>query len=228
MRTRETSITLALMLLVLAVALHFVFPPKANILPQGFSDPIIAFEFANTEQEISDLFSFEAKAQHDKFIADMLFGNFFDYAYMIFYSLFLASIIWHNSQIKKIKFIYAFYGLVFIIFLGDAFENVFLLKIINAIRLEKEFAAFIPWLHTITWMKWEGLAIVFALFNFVIQPTRKWLKVANYWFLLPLLLSVASWIQKPVITDYFVKTIILSFLLAFINVLVKPRKVITT
>ncbi|MCK5536368.1 MAG: hypothetical protein KAI79_06040 [Bacteroidales bacterium] len=224
MKVRPIAVTIGFVLLFYAIFLNLIFPQSAAIMPEGFSSPIIAFEFADTEAEIIGLFSFSDTKQKLEFIGGMIFGNYFDFGYMFVYSMFLASILWWIRTNKKLKFSALLYILIFISFISDGIENYYLLSITEAVRVNESFVHFIPFLHAITWVKWGVLAVIFSFYFILFFPSNKILKILNYLLLLPIGFGIISLFYKPYFTDIFVYTIILSFLLSFVNVLIKPKQ----
>lgn len=220
---RNVHIIIALILLILAFFIQIMFPPKAAVSYSGAPVPIIALEFAQTEQEILDLYNFSDSDEKLEFIAAMHLGNYFDFAYMVFYSLFLASAVWWMQLKTGIRGLWLMQLLVITALLGDIIENIYLLKINDAIRLHREFNAYISPLVIITRIKWFALAVVFTLSYFFMESPRKWLTKIRFMFLLALPVGIVAQFYKPYMLTVFVYLIMISFLLIFLNILLSKN-----
>jgi hypothetical protein len=220
---QNIHIIVALILLVLAVFIQRIFPPEAAKSAKGDPVPIIGFEFAQSEQEILNLYAFENPDDKIAFITAMHVGNNFDFAYMIFYTLFLISAVWWVKLQGKLKWMWIVIALAIMAFIGDALENYFLLKINDAIRLNKEFEPFINSLSIITRLKWFVLSYIFILFYFLFKPERFWLQKTQFIFLLSLPVGIIALFYKPYFLTIFVYLIMMSFLLVFLNILFSQK-----
>ena len=139
-----------------------IFPASANQLPEGFSVPIIAFEFLQSSEEILAFFGATQSPERDHLVAAMDLGNKLDYIYMVFYSGFLGTFCFVCYRLEKRPVFILGILLSFTILLGDAMENLQLLNITNHL----EAASFGPDIKRLmfwTWLKWGGLACLFLL-----------------------------------------------------------------
>ena len=137
-------------------------------MPDGFSTPILAFEFVETEQEVIDLFGSDP-AVRAELVRRFDLGNWVDFLYMLLYAgllfLFAVQLVRVNAsteQGRSGRFLYyipAFLAVV--IFAGDLLENIQLLRI--TANLDGEYGRQLTLLPIFTWIKWGGLAIYFLL-----------------------------------------------------------------
>jgi len=223
MNNRKIAIGLSISLFVFAIFLTRTFPNKAANLPEGFRTPIISFEFAESNEEVLMMYNYEQQEIKDKFIYDMQLGNELDYIYMVLYTSFLIAFLLWLAKVENKKQIKKMIAIAVIALIGDAFENIFLLTINSAVALSTEFSHWLVYLHIITWIKWFALALIFAGIAYYLPSKNLLLKIINKIFFLPILLAIASLVNKYMFTELFAFSIMLSFLLAFINLFLYQR-----
>jgi len=222
MNIRKIAIGIGGILFVFALFVTRIFPNKAANLPEGFRTPIISFEFAQSDEEVLMMYNYEQREMKDKFIRAMQMGNYFDYIYMLLYTSFLiTSLLWfaaiENKQLKKLIVV------AVIALIADALENVFLLKINSAVASLTEFSHWLVYLHIITWIKWFALAFIFAGMAYYLRFKNLFFKLVNTIFFLPILLAIASLVNKYLFTEIFVFSIMLCFLLVFVYLFIYQR-----
>lgn len=185
-----------------------------NYTPQkdsaGFDNFIIAFEFAQTEDEVDTLFI----NLPPETIKNIDTGIYLDFGFMITYSFFLALFFAKSVRIFNMKWLLAGIPLSVFIFFGDFFENLLLLKItqIYYTRLNKiALVSILEKLHIITWVKWGGLALVFMMISIVLFKGNWLSKLGALACLLPLLFSIVALNNSPAVISIFTQTIFASF-----------------
>lgn len=194
-------------MLILTVAMNKYSPQKS---PEGYKSFILAFEFAQTPEQTNTLF---VNMQEETYkIMDT--GIYIDFGFMIVYSLFLALFFYKSAGVAKMKWLLAGIPLSIVIFFGDFFENIFLLKISNIYHLELNLTAVasLLWkLHIITWIKWGGLSIAFLMISIYLFR-GKWLsKIAGLVCLSPLILSFFALNNSPALLSVFTQSVFASF-----------------
>jgi len=198
---------LAIPLIVFVVLMDSFTPQKAST---GFDSFIIAFEFAQSESDVNTLFI----NLPPETINNIDTGIYLDFGFMITYSFSLALFFTKSVRIFNMKWLLAGIPLSVIIFFGDFFENLLLLKItqiyytgLNKIAL----VSILEKLHIITWVKWGGLALAFMLMSIVLFKGNWLSKLAALACLLPLLFSIAALNNSPAVISIFTQTIFASF-----------------
>ncbi len=219
MSLRNSTLIVGGSLFVFAIVLNIVLPREAARMPQGFSTPILAFEFAQQPDEVLMMYNFDKQNRKEEFIDNMQKGNYLDYVYMLLYSAFLSMVIVFTSQRFSNKNIMALLTFSILAFVGDATENVFILLINRSIELNSDFTAYLSAMHIVTWIKWLALALAFAFIAwFWIKQVAFW-RFVNAFMFVPLILGVFSWFYREEFTELFAFSLVIAFLLAFINMI---------
>jgi hypothetical protein len=137
--------------------------------PQGVSDeayrkaPMIAFEFAETSEDINKLFYVgrnNERKRNEKFIDKMLFLNQIDFVFIVSYVLFLAFFSLSISIKNKVKMGYLGAIISVIIGLADVVENIQLLTILEKLDLSATYQTELSLLNIWTWIKWGFLGVL--------------------------------------------------------------------
>jgi hypothetical protein len=213
---------LAFPMLFFMVLMEMFFPKLQHEVYQSF---IIAFEFARTPGDLHSLFSgFNAGT-----FKNVDIGNYLDFGFMIIYTLFL--VLFFNKAAKTFEKKWLLAGIPFslIVLLADFVENIFLLKITGIYSPEIADSELIPLLgklHFFTWIKWGGLAIIFALFS-IRSMGKKILKhIEGIVFIIPFLLIFWALSNDPMGVSRFTLSIALAFfLLLFYCFWFKTKKI---
>lgn len=198
---------LAVPILFFTIFMGTYFP---KIAPEGFKSFILAFEFAQTPAETNSLFM----NLSEETIKNINTGIYIDYGFMVVYSLFLILFFFKSSQISNAKWLLGGIPLTIVIFFGDFFENIFLLKITHFYSsglINTEIESVLQDLHIITWIKWEGLAIAFLMISFYLFK-GKWLsKIGAAFCILPFVLSFIALNNSPFILSLFTLSVSIGF-----------------
>ena len=131
---------LAIPLLIFIVLMGDYFPKKT---PEGFQSFIVAFEFAQSIQDLNVLFSGLSAEEIQK----IDIGNYFDFGFMLTYSIFLISLFRKASKEFKRKWLIT--GILFsvIALFSDFFENLILLEITKVYSTNLNESLFLPLLN---------------------------------------------------------------------------------
>ena len=195
------------------------FPLTAE-LPAGFRTPIIAFEFAAAESDLSYLAGGGAieTANRAKMEAGMRWDMAFPFAYAGFLLLLLLQLVQAGQRLALIGIPFA----VLIVPL-DINENISLLRIIEALGAGEMAVELLPGLHRATWLKWGAIAVAIALFALGLMRTRAyWSAVLSG---MAALTIVFCWISgsNPVIAETMSIILSIFFLVFGINSCLKLR-----
>ncbi len=200
---------MAIPMLIFTVIMEMFFPKMNNNEYQSF---IIAFEFASTPEQIHQLFE---GFSTDTF-RNIDTGNYIDFGFMLTYTLFL--VLFFHKAAKTFNKMWLLTGIPFslIVLLADVAENIFLLKITGIYTPEIADSELIPLLsklHFFTWIKWGGLALIFAIFSFRSMGKKILKHIEGVVFIIPLLFSFWAMSNDPMGVSRFTLSIALSFFL---------------
>lgn len=152
--------TVGLAVIGVSLLLMQINPKTAGAMPEGFSTPVLAFEFVRTLAEVDALFAVEEQAA----LADAFDrGSYVDFGYMLLYAGFLLLLALHLARQTGQPLLWLAAALAVLIFLGDALENVQLLALTEGVRNGRAYEPALSRLYFFTWLKWGGLAIYFLL-----------------------------------------------------------------
>lgn len=141
-----------------------------------FKKPILAFEFAKTQQNLDRLFH---TVDQNQLIRQLNQLNYLDFLFMLIYGAFLLFFI-RESAIKMPVWVkqILFWMIPCTVFF-DCIENMHLLQITRHIAYGNESNLY--WLRCFTWLKWGCLALIFC-------------GLAFYWLKGPLIFRILGWI----------------------------------
>jgi hypothetical protein len=213
---------LAVPLLLFMILMEIFFPKTHHNEYQSF---IIAFEFTRTPADLHSLFN----GFTDDTFRNIDIGNFIDFGFMIIYTLFLILFFQKAASTFNKKWLLTGIPFALIVLLADVVENIYLLKITALYTPEISDSELIPLLnklHFFTWIKWGGLALIFALFS-VRSMGRKILKhIEGVVFIIPVLLIFWALSNDPMGVSRFTLSIALAFfLLLFYCFWYKTKKI---
>lgn len=206
---------IGLAVILVSVISLFVFPQTSPGQIEGLRTPIIAFEFAETVEEINTLFGSNGSIEQADMIRKMDQGNTLDYLYMLLYSGFLFSFAVLAAKQSGQKWVYAGAVLAVLALVGDALENVQLLTITANLH-SGDFVDALTRLHWLTWLKWGSLALYFLMMAGWFWGNGRFTKLISITGILTFLLGLASFIQRGSTTEPFTLSVALMFLLMII------------
>ena len=200
---------LAIPLLVFMILMDIYFP-KTN--PEGYQSFIVAFEFAETPGQIHQLFNGFTPGT----FRDINIGNYIDFGFMTTYTLFLVLFFKNAAKIFNKKWLLTGIPLSIIVLLADVVENVYLLQITDLYLpfvSDAELETLLNKLHIVTWVKWGGLALIFALYSVKSMGKQIVAHIEGVVFIIPLLLSFWALSNDPMGISRFTLSIALAFFL---------------
>lgn len=197
---------------VMTLLLSAVGPRPAAPLPAGFITPVLAFEFATTEDEVAALFAPVGQPAGDVVRATMDRVNRLDFLYIALYGgcLLAFSLVCYRLTGQRVYLLAA--GLAVGIMAADVLENVQLLAItreLGARPIDDRLAR----LRLFTWLKWGGLALWFSIMRFYFLRTGRFGRFVGWVSVFPLLLGIASFTLPGLMSELFALSIGLLFLL---------------
>ncbi len=190
-------------------------------------NPILAFEFADTDTEIIDIFITDENINTDLVRAvDAL--NIADFLYLFAYSGFLF-IFFADRYMLADKGIFG-RGTVYtlIAFGADIAENVFLFRLTDGLT-ELNFGNNIIFLQAFTTLKWMALSLVLTeVFKFFKDQTS-WFRHLAYLFFIPLLAGVTAVLTNKLLFEMiWANSIFVTFGLLLIAVFLPSNRKQTT
>ncbi|PID85144.1 MAG: hypothetical protein CSB13_09555 [Chloroflexi bacterium] len=206
---------IGLAVILISVISLFIFPQTAPGQIAGIRSPIIAFEFAQTVDEIHTLFGPDGSPEQADMIRKMDQGNILDYLYMLLYSSFLFSFALTIVKQSGKQWLYLGAVLAILALIGDALENIQLLTI-TAHLPSGDIVAALARLHWFTWLKWGSLALYFLGASVWFRRNGRFGKIIAGLGIITFLLSLASFIQRGATTESFTLSVALMFLLMII------------
>lgn len=165
----NAAMWLAAVMMLLAVILTVIFPQKAVEPVAGMNGAIIAFEFAQTPDEVLGVFGREDNEARDKRISKMNLGNQIDFLFMLLYSLFFFCYALLLHVRHSAAALYCVCLLTPVMLAGDVMETWSLINIANAVQQGISFDDALATLQVWTWVKWGALAaalLIMAPFSF--------------------------------------------------------------
>lgn len=199
---------LGLAALAMTLFLSFAGPPATGALPPGLITPIMAFEFAETPDEVYRLFEPEGSA------AAMDRLNRWDFLYMALYCAFLGTFALAVARQTDQPIFVAAAILALVILFADVMENMQLLGLTYRMQLDGgSLEATLDRLSVYTWLKWGGLALYFLLLvPYFRAQTGLWRYV---WpsAVLPALFAAAALLRRGLANELLALSIGLMFLL---------------
>jgi len=169
---RAYTTVLGIAIIVIGLIMMLTFPVKAN-LPEGFITPIIAFEFAKTEQDLSYLSgaSETQRLNREKMNAGLKWDMAFPFVYGGFLLLLLIQQVISGRRIAWLGIPFAALIIPF-----DINENLRLLDIISALNRAETTSDILPVLHTATWLKWGAIGLAIGVFSITLVRDKSiWL-----------------------------------------------------
>ena len=206
---------LGLLVIGMSIVLMIVFPSKAPWMMDGFSTPIMAFEFVQSQSEVSQLFGLSGSPEQLSMIKAMDFGNRLDYIYMVLYTSFLFFFSFVCAKITEQRYYYAGSMMAFVILVADALENIQLLRITAKIT-SQDFGQELSLLHCFTWIKWGGITVVFFILAPYFFKGRTYSKIIAAIGISSFILSVLAYLNRSVLNELLGLSVALMFLMMIV------------
>ena len=203
----------------MSIVLLMVFPSKAPWMMDGFSTPVIAFEFVKSQSEVYKLFgltgSLDQLSMTQSMIRAMDLGNRLDYIYMVLYTAFLFFFSFVCAKNTRQKYYYAASFLSFAILIADAMENMQLLRITAKIA-SRDFGKELFFLHWFTWIKWGGITLVFLILSSYFFKGSIYSKIIAAMGISSFILSVLAYLNRSVFNELLGLSVALMFIMMII------------
>lgn len=197
------------------VALILYFSPPANKAPEGYSSVILAFEFAETKENLNKVFEPLSAAEFSSL--DKL--NYSDFGLIIFYTLILLSFLRRSDQLFPTQLLLPTFIIIVFAFVFDIAENLQLLKLTKlyaSTAADSLYAKPLFLLTAFTWTKWLLLACSFAAFGIMIYKRNRFSRIIALFFMLPILLSIYAYFGGVAAKDLFATSVFASFFILLI------------
>jgi hypothetical protein len=206
---------IGLAVIAVSVVSLLLFPQSSPGQIDGINSPIIAFEFAQTVEEIEALFGPAGSAERAALALAMDRGNRLDFLYMLLYSAFMFTFAVQAGRLSGKAWLYAGAVLAVAALLGDVLENVQLLAI--TAKLDSgAFSVELARLYWFTWLKWGSLAVYFVWMGAWLWGNGRFPTLIALASFLTFLLGLLAFIRRGPITEAFTLAIALMFLLLII------------
>lgn len=196
---------------IVSLVLMAINPQEAPQMPPGFSTPVLAFEFAQSEQEVFDLFGSDPVVKAELVRAFDL-GTWVDFGYMLLYAGFLWMFAVQVVRVDGRSLFYAAAVLTVIIFIGDFLENIQLLGITAALdagNIDRRLTL----LPIFTWIKWGGLAIYFLLLTPYFLSQTLFARIISILAVVTFALGGLAFLNRSVLNEYYAQAVAGMFLL---------------
>lgn len=192
-----------------------VFPQSSPGQIEGIRTPIIAFEFAETVEEINTLFGLSGSLERADMVRKMDQGNTLDFLYMLLYSGFLISFAIGANKQRPMQLLIMAVGLALLALVGDVLENLQLFQITNNLA-SGNFVDSLTRLHWFTWLKWGSLMFYFLVIGVWFWGNGRFGKIIAAVADLTFLLGLFALITRGFITELFTLSVAFTFLLMII------------
>jgi len=204
-----------IILILFSVVLFAVNPLKGGKLPEGFYNPVIAFEFTGTEKEVYDLFRDGSSGSRRGFISSMERGLYIDFFYMCAYTIFLLLFAGVCRRITGSGWFIFSMVIALCVLRADFGENIQLLTIL--INLQSGgFGSELSLLHTYTWAKWGGLSAFFISLIPFLRISGIFGKIISITALLSAVTGSAAFFFRSVLNEIYTLSIELIFVMLII------------
>ena len=197
---------------IMTLLLSAVGPRPAAPLPSGFITPVLAFEFAETDDEVVALFAPVGQPDGDTVRAAMDRVNRLDFLYIALYGGCLLAFALTCFRLTRQRVYLLAAALAVAIMAADVLENMQLLAITRDLGV-RPIDALLARLRLFTWLKWGGLALWFLLMRPYFQNAGRYGRIISLVTVLPLLLGVVAFVWPGLLSELFVLSIGLLFLL---------------
>jgi len=196
----------------LTLVLSAIGPRPTAPLSPGFITPVLAFEFATSEAEVTGLFTPVGQPAGDAVAAAMDRVNRLDFLYIALYGGCLVAFALTSARLTGERRFTVAAMLALGIMAADVLENVQLLAItgrLGAQTIEGQLAL----LRLFTWLKWGGLAAWFLLMRPFFHSRGGLARVIHLVTLAPATLAVVAFVRPGLVSEFFALTIGFMFLL---------------
>lgn len=194
--------------LVMTLVLALIGPRQVGVMPDGFITPVMAFEFAENDVEVWELFRPVGSA------AAMDRVNRWDFLYMALYNGFLFTFALACARQTGRRYFYVVAALAPIILFADTMENVQLLGLTHQTTQDGSYmGGLLARLRVYTWIKWGGLALYFLLLIPYFRGLPGRARFITVVAILPAVLAVVAFFNRGLPNELMALLIGLMFML---------------
>ncbi|TGL40376.1 hypothetical protein [Leptospira perdikensis] len=170
LRSRKVVAVFGISTLFVSLIGLFMYPSQAA-LSEGFRTPVIAFEFAQSTEDLKFLTGNEEVTK--KLRSEMRVGQKLDIFFPFLYAGFMFFLVF--SEIKKINpFTWLGFVISIIIVPCDLYENYIMDQILFRLDRLEDFRDLLSHLEVATWWKWGAIAIVMFVLSSIYFSTKQW------------------------------------------------------
>lgn len=196
-----------------------IFPRSAE-LTQGYTSPIIAFEFARSEVDIAFL-SGESEASIENRQA-MRDGHKWDMVFPLSYALFLFLLVWQFRSQSRSLWIPLSLSVLIVPF--DINENFKLIGLIEAAENSSLSFPLFKQLYVATWLKWGAIALTVSFLLSQYLANRQWFMSASSGVYVGISLVCFTLGTPPKLAEAMAVSLSLFLLVAFIQQVILYRQ----
>jgi len=204
-----------IILIIISMALIAVNPTKADKLPEGFFNPVVAFEFIRTEKEVYEMFGTGTPEIRDSLMNGLKNGTYIDFLYMAVYSVFLLIITLVCRRITGDRWFIFSSFIVFFIFISDLGENMQLLAIMSKLSTGN-FETELNLLNYLTWAKWGGITCLFLSLIPFFRTSEGLGRIISVTAFLSAITGSAAYLYRSVLNEIYVLSIAVIFIMLII------------
>jgi len=204
-----------IVLIAASLLLIAVNPVKGGKLPQGFFNPVVAFEFMKTGAEVNELFGNDISGGNGGFIRSMERGTYLDFFYMLVYTTFLLLFSGVCRRITDKNWYVFSIIIVLCVLRYDFGENIQLLEIMAKLP-SGDMTAELGQLNFFTWAKWFGLNAAFISFIPFLRKAGGFGRIISVVSLLSAITGAAAFFNRSFLNEIYVLSITFIFILLII------------
>ncbi len=209
------SAFIGIALIFIGLLIYLVGPGPSDNLLGGFLTPVVAFEFATKDEQVTQIFGPTQSTQSEDMMQKMTDSTQLDFLFLILYGSFLLSFALICTSITQSRGYYFAAGLAILAPLFDILENIQMFSIMEQIAAgQTQFE--LGLIHFFTWAKWGSLALAFALLVPFFQSTGNFGRFLSLFTIINLALGTAAYIWPGLFNEIFALTTVLMFLLMII------------
>ena len=184
-------------------------------MPDGLRTPMLAFEFLETEEEVTKFFGVPDTNVMAGVASPLDMANYIDFGFMIIYTGMLFGFARMCHQRKPSRRFLFLMALAVFIFLADLVETIALLNITAGLA-GQDFGGALILLKIFTWLKWGGLALYFLVLSRYFFQGNAFAKGVGVAAFLPAILGISAFFHRSALNEFFGLSITIMFLLIII------------
>lgn len=209
------SAVIGFAIILISIALLISGPRQTGELAEGFVTPIIAFEFARSNDDVRLIFFDNAGQLLTESVDAVKFGTQLDFLFMAVYGLFLLTFSLTSISLTGNRLFYIAAVLSILAPIFDLLENLQLLSILSQLE-NGSFIQELQRLQLFTWLKWGCLSLVFLVLMPFFQKTGGFGRFIAFIAALTFGLGISAYILPGMLNELFALSVSVLFLLLFI------------